>query len=125
MPLWLLCILVVAGIGGVVALIHALGHSRGLVFGSEAEALQHWLRNTGTGATRATLAPDGRAALIDGGAGVVWAMGADSTARPLDGARFVADARGLTIRFPDPGAPALRLPPETARAWAPLLEDAA
>ena len=121
MPLWLLGLLVVGGIGGLVALMHALGLSRGLTFADEAEALAHWQRNTGAAARRALLGPDGRAALIDGGAGVVWTMGADSTARSLDGARIRTGETGLVIRFPDPGAPVLRLPPETARAWAPML----
>lgn len=122
MPLDILIILVVVGIAGIAVLTHLLGLSKPKTFLTEAQARAAWLRefpdNT---VTSVTLCASAQAALImtQAGPGIVWAMGADSTARLLNGATVSATETGLTVTLPDYGAPriALCLTPDEALLW--------
>jgi hypothetical protein len=62
-------------------------------------------------AIEATPSGDGAAALIVTGTctGLVWAMGADSAARPLRDFDLTETPRGLTVRFHDFTAPRVRV----------------
>ena len=128
MPLPVLIALVVGGIAGIAALTWAFGLSAPRRFRSEAEAREAWLREFPRSAVRSvTLCRSGGAALIDsaGGAGIVWPMGVDSTARFLAGARVTRTATGLRMDLPDYTAPVVRLTlnDEEAGAWAAAMGD--
>ncbi|SDN52942.1 hypothetical protein SAMN05216196_101809 [Lutimaribacter pacificus] len=130
MPLHILGILVVGGIAGVAVLLHLLGLSRVRRFGDEAAARAAWAAEfPDIPANRAVLCRNRAAALIETpqGPGVVWPMGADSTARFLTGARIARSRDGLTIRLPDYTAPRIRLTldPDEAEAWLTDLEKTA
>lgn len=123
MPLTVLLPLVVIGIAGIAAILHLLGYSRAYSFASDADARAAWAREfPGDRTDGATVCASGRAALVDTtrGPGLVWAMGADTACRVLDGGRASLTSSGLTIRFPDFNAPrvSLAMPPAEARAWA-------
>ncbi|WP_294614274.1 hypothetical protein [uncultured Roseovarius sp.] len=122
MPPSILLPMVGLGIAGIAVILHLLGLSRAAELSDEAAARAAWLREfPGHAPRRAILSHDRRAALIETetGSGVVWAMGADTTARYLDGARIRRTARGLRIDLPDFTAPhiRLRLDPGEADQW--------
>ena len=130
MPLSILLPMVVIGIAGIAVLSHLLGLSRPLRFTDDAAAEAAWRREfPDVPARRVILCHDHSAALIetDAGPGVVWPMGADSTARFLTGARFDRWAEGVTLTLPDFTAPRirLRLDPEEADYWRSELEKTA
>ena len=130
MPLHILGPMVVIGIAGIVVILHLLGLSRTRRFDSEAEARAAWEREMDDAAvTRVILCHNHAAALIETeqGPGVVWPMGADSTARYLSGARIDRTADGIVIRLPDFTAPRirLRLDPDEAALWLTELEQPA
>ena len=129
MPLPVLLALVVLGVGGIAVALHLLGLSAPRRL-DEAGARAAWLREfPGDTVTAATVCADGSAALIaaHSGPGVVWTMGADTTARPLHGARSTAQGNGLTLHLPDFTAPRLqlRLTPQEADLWTRTLKDTA
>ena len=112
MPLVWLIALVVGGIAGIALLTHVLGLSRPRRFASDAEAEVAWLREYPHDAARRIVrCRDGRAALVicADGVGLVWPMGADSTARRLAGARVGERGDRLVIRLPDFTAPRVTL----------------
>ena len=120
MPLPLLLALVICGIAGIALLLHLLGLSTPRRLDADA-ARAAWLREfPDTDVTGITLCEGGTAALVatDAGPGVVWAMGADTTARPLGGATLHETPTGLSLQLADFTAPrlALRLPPGQAAA---------
>lgn len=121
MPLHILLGLVAFGIAGIALLLHLLGLSVPLRLDAD-RARAAWNREfPDLPATSITLCQDGSAALIATarGPGVVWPMGADTTARLLRGARVVPTDTGLALRLNDFTAPrlTLRLTPDDARHW--------
>lgn len=127
MPLSILLPMVVLGIAGIAVLLHLLGLSQPATFEDEAAARRAWLREFPEDTpTRVILSHDRHAALVETpqGAGVVWPMGADTTARHLDGARVTQTDTGLRIDLPDYTAPriTLTLDPDEARLWPGLME---
>ncbi|MGC9368641.1 MAG: hypothetical protein ACP5DX_03775 [Paracoccaceae bacterium] len=129
MPLHILLPLVVLGVAGIAGLLHALGYSRPAVIRDAAQACALWEHHyPGEEALGATVAADGRAALVDTarGPGLVWSLGADSAARWLDGAEAHPTGDGLVVRLPDFTAPAvhLRLPPSETELWLKAIEGA-
>lgn len=127
MPLHILGILVIGGIAGIAVLLHLLGLSRAKTFADADSARTAWADEfADIPATAVILCRTGQAALIDTaqGPGIVWPMGADSTARFLTGARITRTRRGLTLRLPDFAAPRIRLTldPDEADRWLTLLE---
>lgn len=130
MPLSILLPMVIFGIAGIALLLHLLGLSRPAVLGSVAEARAAWLREFPEDRpTRILLSHDNHAALIDTpqGHGIVWPMGADTTARYLTGAGITRTGTGLRIDLPDYTAPhiLLRLDAEELNQWPGLMETSA
>ncbi|MCB1334711.1 MAG: hypothetical protein KDK26_13955 [Roseivivax sp.] len=128
MPLHILGPLVVIGIAGIVVLVHLLRLSAPSRFDTEETARRAWLREfPGTAVRKVRLSQAGDAALVEteSGAGLVWAFGADTVARPLAGAKADAGPRGLTLRLPDYTAPRIHLPmpPEEAARWRARIEE--
>ncbi|WP_371228321.1 hypothetical protein [Roseovarius sp. 2305UL8-3] len=127
MPLTVLVPMVLLGIAGIALLLHVLGLSQRKLFGDVAEARTAWLHEFPEDMPiRLVLSHDHRAALIDTakGHGIVWPMGADSTARYLDGAKVARTATGLRIDLPDYTAPRidLELDAEEVARWPQLME---
>lgn len=121
MPLHILGPMVVIGVIAIAVLLHLLGLSRQLRFDDSA-ARMAWLRHFPDIPVRdVVLAPDGHAALIltPDGPGVVFAMGADSAAKPLSGARLRQSTDSLGFVFDDIGTPRLTLPmpPAQQERW--------
>lgn len=111
MPLPVLLVLVVAGISGITLLLHLTGRSRRSVLDAESAAAA-WLREyPGDEVVEATVSADGHAAIIltRQGKGLVWAMGADTTARQLRDFDLLETADGISVRFHDFTAPRARL----------------
>ncbi len=128
MPLNILLPMVIIGIGGVAVLLHMLGLSQRATFNTKATAHAAWLREFPDDAPdRVTVSQNRQAALIEGGwgRGIVWTMGADTTARHLAGARVVPTEKGVCIMLPDYTAPQVDLALDQSEApiWASLLED--
>lgn len=129
MPLPLLLVLVTAGIGGLVLLLHLLGLSHPLTLTDQTEARALWRDSyPESHVTGVVLCQSGAAALIDtaDGPGILWPMGADAAARPLTGARAKVRGGALDIYLPDYTAPHIRLTltPDEARDWAARIGDA-
>ena len=107
MPLWLLLILVVGGIGGITLLLHLSGKSQRVVMSVE-DARTAWHRHFPDDLIEdALLSHDGHAALVSTsqGPGLVWAFGADTVARHLRDFDMI-DAKGrLNFMFHDYTAP--------------------
>ena len=127
MPLSILLPMVIVGITGIVVLLHLLGLSRMARFEDEAAARAAWLREFPEDMPeRITLCHNRSAALIGlrQGNGVVWPMGADTTARPLTGAQITRAEGGLTIVLPDYTAPRihLTLDRQEIAAWSQLIK---
>lgn len=125
MPLELLLTLVIGGIAGIALLLHLFGYSRPLTF-DEDSARAHWLRQYPMSRPGTVhLSQDRAAALVEtpDGPGLVWAMGADSTAHLLTGATLRTTRRGLRIDLHDFAAPSVRvrLSPEARETWARLI----
>lgn len=121
MPLEILGPIVVLGISGIALALHLLGQSARLSF-DDASARQAWLRHFPSASVRdVMIAPDGHSALIHStqGYGVVWAMGADSSARFVAGAKARPSGDELMFLFNDLGTPRIRLslPTQTQDKW--------
>ena len=130
MPLSILLPMVVLGIACIAVLLHLLGLSRRATLSDAAAARAAWLREFPNDApTHVTLCQDHSAALIETetGRGVVWPMGADTTARYLTGARARQSGTGLRLDLPDYTAPRihLTLAPDEATAWQDALKETA
>jgi hypothetical protein len=129
MPLSILLPMVIAGIAGIALLLHLLGLSKPAVIADEAQARRAWLREyPDDPPLRVRLCRARSAALIETarGCGVVWPMGADTTARHLSVAGVRRVRTGLTLDLPDYTAPRirLRLSPEEVEQWQAILEAA-
>lgn len=129
MPLYILGPMVVVGIAGVALLIHLLGLSKPRLLRSDQEAHDAWLREfPETKIQSASVSRAQTSALIrsDIGLGVVWSIGADTTARLLTQATFTADETSLNIHLPDYGAPHLRIPltHDEIRHWTQAISEA-
>ncbi|WP_227285418.1 hypothetical protein [Boseongicola sp. H5] len=127
MPLPLLLALVIGGIAAIAILLHLLGCSRRLHFADDATIRREWARHFPDDTISAThVSDDGLSALVetDHGPGLVWVMGADSTAHRLAGATVTETARGLRIELHDFGAPGLTvsLAPDARALWRQKLD---
>lgn len=121
MPISLLLILVAGGIAGIALVLHLLGLSH-IPPLTDARARAGWLREyPDAEPARITVAASGCAALIQTaqGAGLVWAVGADTTARRLIAPQLSDTAQGLRVRLRDPAAPniTLRLTDTERQTW--------
>lgn len=124
MPLEILLILVVGGIGAIALLLHLTGRSRLIQLDEEA-ARAAWLRQfPDLPVQEVLLAQTHQAALITTATepqclGLVWSFGADTVARDLQAAEVQASNGNLRIEFKDFAAPHahLRLPPREAEQW--------
>lgn len=131
MPLSILLPMVIIGIAGITLVLHLLGLSRCATLRDATMARAAWDREFPADPARAaTLSHDGHAALIEtgqGGHGIVFPMGADTTARYLSGARLHATGGGLRIDLPDFTAPHIRLAldPDEAAGWPEMMKDTA
>ena len=130
MPLSILLPMVTLGIAAIAVLLHLLGLSRRATLPDVAAARAAWLREFPTDAPiHVTLCDNRSAALIatETGRGVVWPMGADTTARYLTGARLTATSSGLRLDLPDYTAPCIHiaLDPDEAAAWQDTLKETA
>ena len=111
MPLEILLILVVGGIAGIAALtwLAGLAAPRQL---SDEDVRAQWARHyPDQPAQSVWITHDQRAALVmtDTGPGLLWVMGADTTARPLVDFDLIDTAEGFTVKFHDYTAPKVHL----------------
>ncbi len=126
MPLSILVTLVVLGIAGIAVLTKWLGMSTSKRFQTKQDVISAWAREFPETPVRdVTLCQSGNGALVTTaqGPGLVWAMGADSTARLLSKANLTATDTGLRIDLPDYSAPHVTLTltkAETAQ-WSALI----
>jgi hypothetical protein len=130
MPLNVLLPIVVFGIVGIAVLLHYMGWSKPATLADEAAAETAWLEEfPDDPPKRVVLSHDHHAALIDTekGHGVVWPMGADTTARYLTDAKLSRTHTGLRIDLPDYTAPRihLTLDADEANQWPTLMEHSA
>lgn len=129
MPLEILAILVVLGIGGIVLLLHLTGHTENGEIGSAMQAAAQWGRHfPDLSARDPLLSDDGRVALVatDRGAGVLWSIGADTTARLATGFNVQETDSGLHLRTGDFAAPHIHAPladPAHRRQWMHRLKE--
>lgn len=121
MPLHILLILVIGGIAGIALALHLLGKTGGPPLTPDS-ARAGWLREFPYDTpTRIVITTDGRAARIETatGRGLVWQMGADTSARMLRGAQARIRRGGLMLHLPDAAAPRIKLTltPDEQRDW--------
>ena len=111
MSLWVTLIIVVAGISGVVALVHFTGGSAQARLEDNAAVLEMWRKaQPDHKATNVLLEPAGFAALIDledGGTGILWAFGDGVVGRVLEAGELRVGDAHLRIDLPDFTAPHL------------------
>ena len=127
MPLSILLPLVVTGIVAITVLLHLMGLSQPATLANEAAAKKAWLLEfPDDPPNRVVLSHDHHAALVETekGRGVVWPMGADTTARYLNDAKISRTTKGLRIDLPDYTAPriVLTLDDDEANQWPRLME---
>lgn len=111
MPLNILLVLVVGGIGAIALLLHLLGKSGRLVMAPE-DARTEWHGHFPDDTiTDVLLAHDGHSALVETeqGSGLLWAFGADTTGRRLMDFDIIDRKDGLRVMFHDYTAPAVTL----------------
>lgn len=111
MPLGILLLLVVGGIGGIALVLHMLGKSR-VVPLDRARASEGWERHfPDDPAAQLLLAQNGQAALVSTrvGHGIVWQMGADTVACYLRGHQIKSAPGQLHVTFDDFGIPGVRI----------------
>ncbi|MBF9050064.1 hypothetical protein GTA62_12150 [Roseobacter sp. HKCCD9010] len=128
MPLPLLLTLVIGGITMVVILLHLLGYSKRLHLESEAIIRREWARHFPEDQVNAAhLSADTLSALVetDHGPGLLWVMGADSTAHRAEDVTVTERDDGLTIDLHDFAAPGLtvRLPADARALWRQKLTE--
>lgn len=112
MPLPILILLVVGGITAIAVLTRWMGMSRTLRFETKGAIQRAWEREfPHIPVLDVTTSQSGDAGLVrtNCGYGLVWAMGADSTARFLTGATLAPSDAGLAITLPDYSAPRVTL----------------
>lgn len=127
-PLEILLAMVVLGIAGIAVLTIWLGLSQQRAL-SEDTAQADWLRHFPDDVVQSVwISSDAHAALCltDAGPGLLWAVGADTTARRLGAARVTDTRGGLDIVFDDFTAPRvhLRLYDDARLVWKRLMEAA-
>lgn len=113
MPLHILLILVVGGIGGIVILLRLLGFSKPKTYSTPQDAQTAWHREFPEIEPQDVhLCAAQTAALVQTcqGTGILFAMGADSAARLLDGATLDWSETALSIHIPDFTAPRITVP---------------
>jgi len=130
MPLHILLPLVVLGIVGIAVLVHIMGWSKAATLADEAAAESAWLDEfPDDPPIRVVLSQDRHAALVmtKKGRGVIWPMGAGTTARYLTDGKISRTARGLRIDLPDYTAPRIHLTLDESEAnkWPTLMEHTA
>lgn len=130
MPLGILIPMVVIGITGITLLLHLLGQSQIVTLADDEAARSAWLREYPDAMpTRVVLSHDHHAALVETaqGYGVVWPMGADTTARMLRNSQIERTAGGLRIDLADFAAPHinLHLDADEADLWPALIRERA
>lgn len=111
MPLHILLILVVAGIGGIALLLHLTGHSAEARLDRDS-VVRAWARHyPDDRVLHVRVADNGRAALVrtDTGPGLIRAFGADTVARHLQGTDLHDTDTGLRIDFHDYTSPPVTL----------------
>ena len=128
MPLEILLALVAGGISITALILHLTGRSARTVMSDE-QARDAWLRQFPEDTVGQILtAQDGHAALLQTsqGMGLVWAFGADTVARPLQGCKLRDVPTGLRVNFSEFAAPSTRLTlSETERTdWRLLMNTA-
>lgn len=107
MSLPILLALVIGGIAGIALLLHFAGLTASNGFSDPRAARNAWEREVPEfSVNQCFLSTNGHAALIafDGGAGLVWTLGADTVARVLPPALPIATENGLRFTFPDFGS---------------------
>ena len=129
MPLHILLVLVVGGIGGIAVLLHYLGLSNPRVFEGPEDAARQWLREfPGDDVVEAILNNRGTTGFVQTrqGPGLVWSFGADTVARRLHDFHVTPTRRGLRIDFHDFTAPhvLIRLDAFETTHWENLLRTA-
>lgn len=123
MPLEILGPMVVLGIAGIALALHLLGLTAPRRLTTKDEARAAWLReHPDDDIAQVLLARSGRAALItlaSGARGLVYAMGADTCAHPLKGARWQQRKNALRVGLPDFAAPHfdIALAPDELPIW--------
>ena len=129
MALWLTLLIVIAGISGIVLLVHMLGGSHLARLDSQAGVLQMWQsEQPDHKAIGALLEPSAQAALIDleaGGTGLLWAVGDTVAGRVLTAGSLAENAETLRITLPDFTAPQVEVTiaePIVRRIWAETLK---
>ncbi|EBA15052.1 hypothetical protein RSK20926_04192 [Roseobacter sp. SK209-2-6] len=130
MPLEILLILVIGGIGAIAVLLHLTGRSR-LRRMDMTTAGAAWLRQFPESEVKhITLSGDGLAALVfttedEAPVGLVWSFGDDTVARYLNPLVLRETKKGLQFRLPDFAAPevSLQLTPEEKQNWQRLLRN--
>lgn len=129
MPLHILLVLVIGGIGGIAILLHYLGLSAPRVFGGPEDAARQWLREfPGDDVVEVILNHRGTTGFVHTrqGPGLVWSFGADTVARRLRDFNVTPTKLGLRIDFHDFGAPhtLIRLDDLETTHWENLLRTA-
>jgi len=129
MPLSILGPMVVGGIAFIAVLLHLMGLSRRAQFGDTDDVRAAWLAEFPEDrAIAVTLSHDHHAALVETASkrhGIVFPMGADSTARYLNGANARVIKGGLRVDLSDFTAPRIRLKldPDEAARWPQMMKD--
>ncbi|WP_271948467.1 hypothetical protein [Ruegeria faecimaris] len=128
MPLEILLVLVVGGIGGITILLHLTGRSRQFALTPDLARAQ-WSRHFPDDVIAdVTVAHDQRSALIrtTTGSGLLWSFGADTVARHLQDYDWIEHPDGFEVQFHDFGTPSTRIHlDDIERAhWRHLMEPA-
>ncbi len=129
MPLHILLILVIGGIGGIAILLHYLGLSSPRIFDGPEDATRQWLREfPDDEVVEVILNHRGTTGFVQThqGPGLVWSFGADTVARRLHDFNVTPKKRGLRIDFHDFGAPHMLIPLDDFETshWENLLRTA-
>jgi hypothetical protein len=125
MPLGVLLVLVIGGIAGIAVLLHFSGRSSLMIISAE-DARAAWHRHIPDDEIHdVVVSHTGHAALImtGQGPGLIWAFGADTTARHLRDFDLIDLTNGLRVIFHDFTAPRVDVvltEPERAR-WRDLM----
>ena len=126
MPLYLLLVLVVAGIAGIALMLHLTGRSRPKTLSDEI-ARAEWARHfPDEPVVDLTITEDRHAAIVRtrAGAGLLWSFGDDTVARPLLDFDFIETKDGIRVDFHDFTAPGItiHLDPFERRHWLNLMD---
>ncbi|MDA7966125.1 hypothetical protein [Ruegeria sp.] len=128
MPLEILLVLVVGGIGGIALLLHLSGRSQQVALTPDS-AREQWERHfPDDDIIDVTISHDGHAALVRTGTGngLLWSFGADTVARHLLDYDLLDHPEGFEILFHEFSAPRalIHLDEFERRHWRDLMEPA-